>query len=436
MSLEADFRTFLSDIEPSKTTVSQISSAHNSLRDYLASHECYGRHCVSTYLSGSYAKHTSIRPAKDDDNRDVDIVVETDYSTDSDSADVIAELRDALLDSSKYSSAHLQTHSVGISLSKLNIDVVPLAIEGESRFIGCIDDGQWSETNPKGHIEWSSDVNTDNNGKYKPVVKIMKWWRRENCPEDEHWPKGITLEKIIADHFPSDLSLYEDIVVQLMENIADAYDEVLANGIKPKVEDPVLPTNDLAESYQLDDFQLFVDAIHTALNLISEEGSNNSTWRKVLGERFPVGIQNQLALSSYSYLSVNRALSVSHRETPPWQMSCRKPRLFVVADVTYPDGRRERIAENGHIIPKHCKIDYKIIRSPAFSTATAKWQVVNTGDEAQDAGQLRGGFEDSNLPKGGRFESTAYKGRHYVQCFLVRNNRCIAFSKEFFINVE
>lgn len=436
MSLQSDFTTFLSDIEPSKTTVDQISSAHSSLRDYLNSHEEYGKHCVSTYLSGSYAKHTSIRPAKDDDNRDVDVVVETDYSTDSDSADIIIELRDALLDSSKYASAHLQTHSVGISLSKLDIDVVPLAISEESRFIGCVDDGQWTETNPKGHIEWSSGVNADNNGKYKPVVKIMKWWRRENCPEGERWPKGITLEKIIADYFPADVSLYEDIIIQLMEGIAEAYDALLVGGIKPGVVDPALPSNDLAAGYRIEDFQAFVDAIHASLNLLSEEGSTNETWRKVLGERFPAGSQNQLAISSYSYLPIECALAVTHRETPPWQMSCRGPRVIVIADVTYPDGRKERIGTNGRVIPKKCTIDYRVLRSPSLTSAMVKWQIVNTGDEAQQADQLRGGFDNSNLVNGGRRELTAYTGRHYVQCFLVRNNKCIAFSKEFFINVE
>lgn len=149
MSLQSDFQTFLSDIEPSKTTVEQISAAHKALREYLSAHEHYGERCVHTYLSGSYAKHTSIRPAKDDDNRDVDIIVETDYGSDANSANVITELRDALLDSSKYASAHLQTHSVGISFSNLDIDVVPLAVDDETCFIGCIDDGRWTETNQK-----------------------------------------------------------------------------------------------------------------------------------------------------------------------------------------------------------------------------------------------------------------------------------------------
>lgn len=435
MSLQSDFQTFLSDIEPSKTTVEQISAAHKALRGYLSSHEHYGEHCVHTYLSGSYAKHTSIRPAKDDDNRDVDIIVETDYGSDANSANVITELRDILLDSSKYASARLQTHSVGISFSNLDIDVVPLAVDDETCFIGCIDDGRWIETNPKGHIEWSTAVNAEHDGRFKPIVKIMKWWRRENCPEEERWPKGITLEKIIADHYPDDVTLYEDIVVQLMENIAESYDGLLADGIKPQVIDPSLTTNDLASGYQREDFEAFVREIHAALALISEEGSTNSAWRKILGNRFPASSRNEFALSP-AYLSTAAALSVPHRKTPPWPMACHRPGVIVVADVTYPDGKCERITTNDRVIPKKCEIDYKVLRPLSLATAKVKWQVVNTGAEAQAANQPRGEFNDSNIEKGGRHESTAYRGRHYVQCFLIKNGRCAAYSKEFFINVE
>lgn len=435
MSLQSDFQTFLSDIEPSKTTVEQISAAHKALREYLSAHEHYGERCVHTYLSGSYAKHTSIRPAKDDDNRDVDIIVETDYGSDANSANVITELRDALLDSSKYASAHLQTHSVGISFSNLDIDVVPLAVDDETCFIGCIDDGRWTETNPKGHIAWSTTVNAEHGGRFKPVVKIMKWWRRENCPEEERWPKGITLEKIIADHYPVDVTLYEDIIVQLMENIAESYDGLLADGIKPQVIDPSLTINDLASGYRREDFEAFVRAIHAALATISEEGSTNSAWRKILGNRFPASSRNGYALSQ-AYLSTAAALSVPHRKTPPWPMACQRPGVIVVADVTYPDGKRERITTNDRVIPKKCEIDYKVLRPLSLAAAKVKWQVVNTGTEAQAANQPRGEFNDSNIEKGGRHESTAYRGRHYVQCFLIKNGRCVARSKEFFINVE
>ena len=117
-------------------------------------------------------------------------------------------------------------------------------------------------------------------------------------------------------------------------------------------------------------------------------------------------------------------------------MACQRPGVIVVADVTYPDGKRERITTNDRVIPKKCEIDYKVLRPLSLATAKVKWQVVNTGAEAQAANQPRGEFNDSNIEKGGRHESTAYRGRHYVQCFLIKNGRCAAYSKEFFINVE
>jgi len=66
---------------------------------------------------------------------------------------------------------------------------------------------------------------------------------------------------------------------------------------------------------------------------------------------------------------------------------------------------------------------------------TVKWQVVITGDEAQRANCLRGGFEtEVNSTK--RRESTQYQGTHYVQAFLLKRGKCIAMSKEFIVNIE
>ena len=83
MAKQKDFNTFLNNIEPSNTTVSYISNVQNNLRDYLSNHPNYKSVHIQTFLSGSYAKHTSIRPKLYDGKRDVDIVVETShYSSD------------------------------------------------------------------------------------------------------------------------------------------------------------------------------------------------------------------------------------------------------------------------------------------------------------------------------------------------------------------
>lgn len=437
MSISDDFAKFLSDIEPSSSTVSEISSAQKSLREYLSSHEEYSDRYQSSYLSGSYAKRTAIRPAKDDGNRDVDIVVETNHSTGDSPADALEELRSALADASKYSTARAQTHSVGIQLSKLDIDVVPLAKEGESWYIGDAETGEWNRTNPKGHKEWSTEVNGAHDGKYKPVVKILKWWRREHCPEGSRWPKGITLEKMVSDNFPEETGPYGDLVASVFRSMHDRYSDDLASGVVPFVDDPVLPGNDLAARYSIEDFREFDGELVSAIALLDEGGSTNLVWRKILGGRFPVGSSKaELSLPASVYLPTQRALAVSWRERLPYVVKAKGFGIQVYAEVKTKEGERFTIRSNDRTIPKGCTVIYHALRSPNMHNCSIRWQIVNTGAEAISANCLRGEIEIPNENNGSRREATAYTGRHYVQCFAIRNGVCIARSKEFFINVS
>lgn len=70
MANQHEFSIFQSNIEPSKSTTDYISSVQNNLRDYLKYHHHYCDIYEGTFLSGSYAKHTSIRPVKGDKKRD------------------------------------------------------------------------------------------------------------------------------------------------------------------------------------------------------------------------------------------------------------------------------------------------------------------------------------------------------------------------------
>ena len=203
MAKQKDFDAFISEIEPKKTTVDYVSSIQSNLRDYLRTHSTYSKIHKETFLSGSYAKHTCIRPSASDKKRDVDIIVVTKHEKTDDSKEVIQELCDALLSSQKYDSAKVQHHSVGIEMGQVSVDVVPViedAMDSELYYIGDSESGGWTLTDPKGHIQWSTEINQSNNSEYKPLVKIIKWWRKTNCPDGKKYPKGIALEKIIADN--------------------------------------------------------------------------------------------------------------------------------------------------------------------------------------------------------------------------------------------
>lgn len=439
MAKQKYFDDFLSNIEPSKSTVDYISSVQSNLRDYLSAHDKYKNTYIDTFLSGSYAKHTCIRPVKYDGKRDVDIVVITNHISSDDSSDVLEELLNILIEKDIYSHAKIQSHSIGVEMSGIQIDVVPVIKDNEDDLykIGSYDDGDWTLTDPKGHKKWSTETNQENDNQFKPLVKLFKWWRRENCPEDIRYPKGIALEKMIADNIADSSLNIENMLIGTMQNMTVAYkEEYVAQGLVPVVDDPTIKDNNLLIGYAPCDFKAFIEKIEDHIKLLNEEGTSNETWKKILGKQFPSeDSQQNLYTENLVELNIAKCLSVPHRQKPIWSLP-KGNAAFIGAKIQNTDGIVSKLENNSDPIPKHCSIIYTAICSikPPF---IVKWQIVNTGDEAIKTYNCpRGGFENSNEGQMSRSESTAYTGKHYVQCFIIKKGRCVAKSKEFIINIE
>ena len=436
MAKQADFDAFLKNIEPSATTVSYISSIQNNLRTYLKDHESYKNVHEDTFLSGSYAKHTSIRPVLGDKKRDVDIIVVTTYPSDKSSIDVLNELQGVLTQKSDYSSSKIQHHSVGIDMSGISVDVVPVVVDendDQLYYIGNSETGEWTVTDPKGHKSWSTEVNKSNDGKYKPLVKIFKWWRRINCPGDRKYPKGITLEKIIADNLGDSTLSTEDFFVGTMQNIISAYKEDYVElKINPVIDDPSdkIIGNDLLSGYSTNDFSSFIKKLEEHADLLNREGTTNDTWRKILGTEFPKGNSViSFALSNYQL-----CINAPHRQRLIWPVQ-RGGAAFISARVVNSNGVEIEYNNNGAPLEKNCSLFFKALTGvkPPY---IVKWQIVNTGFEAQNANCLRGYFENSDIGANGKRESTLYSGTHSVQCFIIKRGICVAKSKEFIINIQ
>lgn len=66
------------------------------------------------------------------------------------------------------------------------------------------------------------------------------------------------------------------------------------------------------------------------------------------------------------------------------------------------------------------------------------WQVVNTGKEAEENHQLRGQiFQAKTAGRGGlrQKEATKYTGIHWIECFIIKNEICVARSGEFIVRI-
>jgi hypothetical protein len=64
------------------------------------------------------------------------------------------------------------------------------------------------------------------------------------------------------------------------------------------------------------------------------------------------------------------------------------------------------------------------------------WQVVNTGKAARDKNDLRGDiFKDKEPTSLIHDETARYRGRHWIECFIVKDNVCVARSGEVLVNI-
>ena len=290
---QARFTEFLRDIEPSPTTTDDASSAHTALRDFLKNEEDFKEYHVDTFLSGSYRRKTAIRPQKREDETerpDIDIIVKTKHTREDAPEEVIDLLYKTL--KKKYSEIRLQDRSVGIETSKADMDVVPIIPDGTIYRIPDRKQEEWIKTNPPGHTTWTTETNTTAGGRFKPLVKLMKWWRREN-PTVAKKPKGFVIECITAECMDYGETYYGELFVKTLEEIVEKYkiDFLLEN--VPNIPDPAVPGNFVTDGLTSDEFAGFYKKVSSYAELgrkaLNETDPEEATklWKKILGDRFP-----------------------------------------------------------------------------------------------------------------------------------------------------
>ncbi|WP_220808045.1 SMODS domain-containing nucleotidyltransferase [Noviherbaspirillum aridicola] len=296
MATKQQFLDFLYEIEPSTSTVSACSSAHTNLRDKLSAHETFKEVHVSTFLSGSYVRKTAIRPqTRDGELRrpDVDIIVITSHTTADSPETVIDQLYNALSDGG-YKNLRKNRRSVSVLLATVDMDVVPIieAPDGEAHLIPDKELNEWLRTNPRGHTQWATDVNKEAGERFKPMVKLLKWWRREHLADLKR-PKGFILEALVAKHMSYSETSYEELFAKLLRTIKSEYALTVALHQVPYIEDPAVAGNNVFSNVEPEEFKQFYDMICKHVGLIADaqaetDGAKQlAKWREIFGTFFP-----------------------------------------------------------------------------------------------------------------------------------------------------
>ena len=417
MSINDQFLKFHENIKLTSSqrddAITKYTGVCKKLHDYYYPTTEYNGN--TKLLIGSYGKQTNIRPA-----RDIDVIFfmpsekfsQYDDNTSNCQSQLLQDIKKILEE--KYPDTPIKAFGKVVVLefadTKHNVDLLP-AWENENgtfKIPNSENNGSWEQWDPRSEIKKIKDSDT-NTGKTKSLIRMIKKWS-ENCTVKL---KSYQIENSILDFFSfNDCSEKE--YSEIIKLFFDYFHSTTSDeGIKSHIATALNRAN---KAYDFEKEDKLNEAV--------------AEWRKIFGDDFPATLEKNITIPHNTEMSL---ADYSHCEALKWPFSndCRvgiDAYIYNEAKTTKLGG----INSDGRSLSTGLQIKF-IANTNANNNFQYYWQVVNTGNTARQAGDLRGKFFLGNQSQ---WEHTKYAGKHWVECFIIQNNACIARSGKFFINIK
>jgi hypothetical protein len=435
--------------------VDQANAAFDTLTGFVSNADDTKRIVRDTFKQGSLRQGTIIKPRSDDTEFDVDMLVRVSEVDGWEARDYLNAFHDAFDSSDRYKGmrdAKSKQHrcvTINYATNDFHVDVVPSIERDGLCLIMNRESNAFEATDGDGYAAWFEGRDVATSGNLVRVVRLAKYLR------DEHgWPvKSILLTTLLGQQvYSSDKAAEFADVPTTLKILFARLDAWLQYQTKvPAVPNPALPSEHFTRHWDQETFDKFRDGLHdTATKIVAayEEPDgeiSGKLWIEAFGDKFYVqdeDVDGAIVLSSAAY-----ALGPTSHAKPLTELAPKGVKLAydvaIVARVYSRNGRVEfRPTTTGAKVVANRALKFKAITN-ATGDYQLRWQVVNTGSHAASEGPqgLRGDFfagKDLSGKLTGTFvnwETTRYTGRHWIQCFLVRDGVCIGMSEKFFVNV-
>lgn len=451
------------------------------------------------YPQGSFRIGTVIKPIADEDNFDIDVVcLLKDWRSGTSQKELKDEVGEALKANADY--GRMLRKKEGRRCwtlqyaddRKFHMDILPAIPDDFTWLIAedveyeraqhaieitdtecdtyeeCTDDG-WSKSNPIGYGDWfieqmktqfaeakrrlavfkkvsiESIEDFEVKTPLQRAVQILKRHRDFMFGDDEDRPISIIITTLAARAFGNEETLL-DALNNLLDNMPNHIEG--EKGFR-KVPNPVNPGENFADKWE-DHPQReenFYDWLSKAKEDFVEIFNINGFQKSIdnLREAFDEKLVNQaLRKSGLDNFIEDRSIirksnlsifAVSHKQAPLWSIN---PSNNVDISARYKNTKKWHSLISKNPLPKNVEIQFTA-HTNVKGSFDIYWQVVNTGQEASLKEDLRGNiFRAKTAGRGGlqHKEITRYAGTHWIECFIVKDNVCVAHSQEFIVKID
>jgi hypothetical protein len=297
VDLNDDFDIFLEKLQLDAKQAERMNGAERTLSDRLRAH--FGLSHDAVFVQGSYANGSSIKPPPNasDGEYDVDLIAvfaqpgeePTDAMTRLAEALVAVGYGERIEPDTERKRPCVRLRYADDNAGRFHVDVTPAReITGPAPLeIPRPAQEEWRETAPQEYADWC----TEQGDEFLRTVQHLKRWRDE-CQSAREAIKSIVLQVLIAAHMPRGVGDGARIagtlrgVAQLLSSHVTA---------APAIPNPVLPSENLTETWPREDYVDFIRVVTDAAELAElaleerDEGESRRQWRELLGEDFPKG---------------------------------------------------------------------------------------------------------------------------------------------------
>lgn len=372
----------------------------------------------NSHFIGSYGRSTAIRGVSDLDMvYKLPVSIRDHYSGKGGSYKALSDTKDAIRKRYPNTEIRVDQTVVVVQFQNFKFEVQPTFPSEGQLLRPDSHDNKWKLVNPIAEKEAFRDISRETNGKSRKLARLMRAWKQKS---------GVKMNGLLIDTFvyrffrdaDEDYSFGRDpgrLVLDFFEYLAEQpkNDHVRALG-----------SNQLVDSSG--NFQAKARAATAAAqDAIDAEGlvSERAKWKEVFGKFVP-GVKTDASYSSSSSISFRDTEEFIEEFYPVSIVYDLKIDCEVTQNGFRPRLLRRLIRDGMWLLPKK-KLDFRIASTNVPEPFEVKWKVLNCGEEAKRRDEIRGQI----LSDGGqrtRQENTKFRGRHLVECYLVKNGVVVA----------
>jgi len=295
---------------------------------------------------------------------------------------------------------------------------------------------EWTERNPRSITNWFYEQNKMYNNKLREITRFIKYFAKTR----KEWKicGGLIITILVSEQLNT-LDVESDIDELLKKVILNIIDRIKNNtSVKNPVNDQELITNDLQReklnnlSSKLD---MFSDKLTSAYNNQNEE-EILKCWNDFFKtDYFVLNKKQNNKLCENNEMFIENLYKVNRKAPVFFKIKCQryvsKDNFNKCTQINCYDDQPFSLHDN-----KDERIGFSIETSVS-KPYILLWKIKNNGIKAVENNMLRGEIcygntllsNDDDINSYQRFENINFEGNHYVECYLIKNNQCLAKSR-------